>query len=509
MSKARKLKDAAQKAIEKGKHKKALESYLALERLEPTDGQWPKRAADCYRRLDQRPAMIASLMRSVDRYAKAGFVVKAIAMCKQVLAVDADNDLALKALAEFSQARGVPMKSAPPPAPMPTLPAAPATPPSTPDVVASSPPPPPAHADGDRTIPEGAALDEVPLAEVVEGSREIPLPDAAMEEHSGIYEIPIDEIEFLDDDGTQDDIEVVVPLDHDDDDVSAEFDNAEQTIATVFPKTPLFSDLQPMQLEALVRRAELFELAAGETLFSQGDASEGLFVVADGAVAVISEGPPRVQLSRLEAGEFFGEIGLIAHEPRRATVQAVEDAEIIKISLDAIGDLIEQEPRVLQVLLRFLRERLIDHLVVTSPLFEPFAGDDRTTLAQRFKFLEVEAGATLVEQGGRAAGLFVLLAGRAEVVRDDDGQSRRLATLQTGDLFGEMSLLTQEPAVATVRSTQKCFVLEMPAAAFREVIMTHPQVLMFVGDLADQRRRENAAILEGSADYSEGTVELL
>jgi CRP-like cAMP-binding protein len=106
----------------------------------------------------------------------------------------------------------------------------------------------------------------------------------------------------------------------------------------------------------------------------------------------------------------------------------------------------------------------------------------------------------------------VLLSGRAEVVRGGDGaddSGRRLATLDVGDLFGEMSLLTHEPAVATVRTTSKCFVLQLPDNVFREIIMTHPQVLMFVGDLADQRRRENAAIIDGTADYAEGHVELV
>jgi CRP-like cAMP-binding protein len=72
-----------------------------------------------------------------------------------------------------------------------------------------------------------------------------------------------------------------------------------------------------------------------------------------------------------------------------------------------------------------------------------------------------------------------------------------------------MSLLTQEPAVATVRATGKSFALELPARAFREVIMTHPQVLMFVGDVADARRRQNAAIVGGEVDYSEGHLDLV
>ena len=72
-----------------------------------------------------------------------------------------------------------------------------------------------------------------------------------------------------------------------------------------------------------------------------------------------------------------------------------------------------------------------------------------------------------------------------------------------------MSLLANQPAVAHVRPTGKCFVLQMPADAFRQIIMTHPQVLMFVGDLADERRKKLDAVARGDADYEEGHIELL
>jgi len=480
----RKLRDAAQKAADKGKWNKALEAYVELERLEPNDGGWSRRTADCYRRLGKRSDEITALMRAVERYSRAGFLVKAIAMCKMILALDPEHTASQQALAEFSAARGIPVAKPPPPPP----PSAAKPPP---------PPPPPRSDERTRTIPPGTqSLDEIQLSDVVPGSHEV---GRVADKSSGVFEIPLDESDLLVEEAIEE-LEIEVP---------AEVDAASETAAEVFPRTPLFSELSKESLARLIGKVELVPVPAGEVLFRQGDASDALYVVAEGAVAVISEGPPRVQLTRLGEGEFFGEIGLMTNAPRRATVEALEDAQLLRIDLSVIGDLVEDEPRVLQVLLRFLRDRLIDNLVHTSPLFEPFAGEERATLAARFRFLEVEPDAVLIEQDERAAGLFVLLSGRAEVVRSDGGEQRRLATLDIGDLFGEMSLLTHEAAVATVRTVGKCFALQLPGEVFREIIMTHPQVLMFVGDLADQRRRENAAIIDGTADYAEGHLELV
>lgn len=463
--KVRKLRDEASKALDKGRHAKAAEAYRELEALEPSDANWSRRAADCYRRLDRRDDMIDALLRAGERYAAAGFLVKAIAVYKMILAADAEHELALAKLGDLHEARGIPMKRAPEPPP-------PAPPPATRTTPRA------------RTLPPGAAVEAVSLSQVIPDAKPV---GGSAEEPSGIYEIPIDEIEFLSEEDAQPEPAVAA---------------AEQ----VFPRTPLFSELSPAALGELARKVELVELARGQALFRQGDAPDALYVVAEGAVAVVAEGPPRVQLNRLEDGEFFGEIGLLSDQPRMATVEAADDdTAVVRIHRDVIGDVVEVEPGVLKVLLRFMRDRLLEHLVQTSPLFEPFAGSERSELAGRFRFLEAEQGAELVRQGERAEGLFVLLTGKAEVARD----GKRLATLGAGDLFGEMSLLTHEPAVATVRATSKCLALQLPAPAFREVIMTHPQVLMFVGDLADERRRQNEAIAGGDADYAEGHIDLL
>jgi CRP-like cAMP-binding protein len=135
------------------------------------------------------------------------------------------------------------------------------------------------------------------------------------------------------------------------------------------------------------------------------------------------------------------------------------------------------------VLLKFVRERLIDRVARTSELFQPFAEDERASLAKRFELVEVVPEVALINQGERADGLYIMLAGQVAVLRDEE----LVAGLGTGDVFGEISLMSGGGSTATVRTTTRVLALRLPAKVFQEVIMTHPQVLAYLGELSDRR----------------------
>jgi cAMP-dependent protein kinase regulator len=338
-----------------------------------------------------------------------------------------------------------------------------------------------------RTLPSGAAIEEISLARSVPGSVSVPDLAAGEDSTDKAFEIPIE-------------------LDFDED---REVESDSQEAREALEETPLFSELPPPVLHALIPKVRLVELEAGDVLFKQGDAGSELFVVAEGEVAVVDEGPPRVHLTKLGEGEFFGEVSLVTSQPRNATIEATETTEVLGISREVVSDLVEQEPAVLKVMLRFLRDRLINNLVRSNSLFQPFAAGERESLASKFRFLEVEAGTVMIMQGHQSRGLYVLLAGSAEVVRHDDGDTRRLATLGPGELAGEMSLLANSEAIATVKTTAKTRALEMSSSTFREVIMTHPQVLMYVSEIAEERQRAFEQIVNGVAEYQSSKIELV
>ena len=573
---ARLLREEASEAVNKGKYKKALDKYLKLEMVDPANANWSRRAGDMYRRINKDDQAVVAFGRSVDRYMKAGFLVKAIAVCKLILAIQPDHLATLEHLASINQLRGMPSgpratgevkaiaeapRSVSPPAPAvepavepahdrtlpppvslpaPAVPAAvsapsPVSPPpspaprqsgtadsmgaieidvyaelldlavdaddgdddeiviieSLPPVAQPTPPPVPPRR---RTLPPGQPLESVSLASVIPDARRISDHDDASGVSEGVIEIPLDL-----------DLELEYTFDEVDD--GGEF-SAEALRA--LRDTPLFATLSPESLHSLITKVELVELEPGQQLFREGDTGSTLYVVAEGEVAVISEGPPRATLSTLGESQFFGEISLETNQPRSATIEATARTELLAIERDVFGELVDDEPAVLKPILRFLRDRLINRLVHTSPLFGQFSDDDRRSLAGKFRFLEVEAGSIIIEQGAVSDGLFVVLSGSLEVFMvDAAGERRLLAVLGSGDLCGEMSLLANDDAIASVQATTKAFVLELPAATFRTVIMTHPQVLMYVGELADERRTTCEAIIAGSADYEATRLDLV
>ena len=243
------------------------------------------------------------------------------------------------------------------------------------------------------------------------------------------------------------------------------------TARVALPKTPFFSVLTEAQLRVAIERIRLVQLEAGQILFAMGDAGDALYVVASGEIVVLV---PQ-EVARLQEGDFFGEIALLAHQPRNATTRATVPSLVLSLDRGLVRDLASGSPELIKVLLRFLRQRLIATLAHTSPLFTPFSETERAALTSRFRFLEVDKNVRLVEQGKKSPGLFILASGEAAAVAD----GAPVAHFQAGDVFGEISLI----AVTLERS----FVLQLPRSDFNEVIMTHPQVLEYLGTLADNR----------------------
>ncbi|MDP6804846.1 MAG: cyclic nucleotide-binding domain-containing protein [Rhodospirillales bacterium] len=97
-------------------------------------------------------------------------------------------------------------------------------------------------------------------------------------------------------------------------------------------------------------------------------------------------------------------------------------------------------------------------------LFHPLDSAVLAQLASDVHPLELGSGATVVGEGDSGQSMFVV-AGRLEVLNKvHDGEERRIATLEPGSVFGEMSLLTGSPRSATVVSMTPVTLLEVGKA---------------------------------------------
>jgi CRP-like cAMP-binding protein len=79
-------------------------------------------------------------------------------------------------------------------------------------------------------------------------------------------------------------------------------------------------------------------------------------------------------------------------------------------------------------------------------------------------------------QGERGDCMYVIQAGRAEVLREEDGAEIVLGELMTGDVFGEMAIFEREPRSATVRVKGQARVLTLDKRSFLRRVHEDPSL---------------------------------
>jgi CRP-like cAMP-binding protein len=120
----------------------------------------------------------------------------------------------------------------------------------------------------------------------------------------------------------------------------------------------IFRPLSDEALAALAARGKRRTFQPGSVLMRQGEPSETLHVVLTGRVRVERTGEATVALAELGPNETVGEMGVLDHAPRSATVTAIEDTETLELHATALAIVIIQNPVVAATLLRVLSRRL-------------------------------------------------------------------------------------------------------------------------------------------------------
>ncbi|MFO1452604.1 MAG: mechanosensitive ion channel family protein [Opitutaceae bacterium] len=103
----------------------------------------------------------------------------------------------------------------------------------------------------------------------------------------------------------------------------------------------------------------------------------------------------------------------------------------------------------------------------------------------------------IVTQGETGASMFLVVRGHVEVVIARDGQRVTVATLNAGDCFGEMSLLTGEPRTASVVAQGEVTVVEITKEDFGQLARANPDLLARVSEMLAQRQLANEKLATG------------
>ncbi|HEY1380816.1 MAG TPA: cyclic nucleotide-binding domain-containing protein [Gemmataceae bacterium] len=119
-------------------------------------------------------------------------------------------------------------------------------------------------------------------------------------------------------------------------------------------RTPMFAGLDREHLESVLAVAQRVSFEPGQKIVERGDPGDAMYIVVSGVAEVDVGG----RYHRLQRGDFFGEMAVLAGKPREATVKAVEPLEALRIPADEFQAFLGDNPQIALGMLKSLVERL-------------------------------------------------------------------------------------------------------------------------------------------------------
>ena len=419
----------------------ALLHYEALQGVERNEPRWPHRKGDLLKRLGREGEAIAAYERAVDLYAQQGFVARAAAMAKVVLAMAPDRVDVLERV-DVGAARKLhrSARSA---------------------IVTAD-----AGAEFDdqaTTQTKRLAINALPLV----------ADDSAADDVLRFTVLPSPQRLTLDLDISDAEVQDRPPMV----DGLSERPSAEHLAQ--LPSMPLFAEVPKSMLSKMVRESRLIDLEPGENLIDRGTTADALYALVEGSVQLIrATNEDAIVLSE---GDVVGISCLLERVNYEGDVTARTKVRALRISRLLLDRLVAEHPALGDVLLEVLGRRLVATLVRSSPMFSSFNNGARSEVARLFEVRRANQGTVILEAGKRADGLYIPMIGELAVIGPD---GEEIGSLKLGRALGRHSMLTQSPSPMTVKATSDVLLLRLSARRFQELVAAHPHMVAHLEELA-------------------------
>ena len=238
----------------------------------------------------------------------------------------------------------------------------------------------------------------------------------------------------------------------------------------------------------------LRSLRAGDVLYEAGDPADGLYVVADGEVAIsgMKRGDAEERaLRRAKRGDVLGEEAtVVAFATRPSSARAETNALVAEVPIVVLRRALAraETAEVAQRVERALRRAATLQLLETTSFTRSLDARDLETLLDAATHENVERGAHVFREGERATHAYLVADGMLQAQTDDDGKPRVEAYLGRGDLFGDTELEDHEPRTVSVVACGPAWLVAIPRDVFVIVARRNARALEAARRLRSEAR---------------------
>ncbi|WP_239619273.1 Npt1/Npt2 family nucleotide transporter [Cohnella mopanensis] len=260
----------------------------------------------------------------------------------------------------------------------------------------------------------------------------------------------------------------------------------------------LFSELPGRDLFHISKQLEPVHATIKTPIITEMDTGDSLYLIKQGTMGIYQR---MVKIGELSANECVGEMAVISHGPRSATIIAEEDTELYRLTSQAFYDLLFERTEIALEMMKLLSRRLrsmnaripvsevtlaaeheaaatveLDHdhsqnevqesnetivrrmlTLQRIGLFAHCSQTDFLHLAHMVKESVYEAGEPICRIGEDGDTLFGIIEGQVQVHKG----SESLASLGVGQSFGEMAIIDGEPRSADCKAVTRTVLIQL------------------------------------------------
>jgi len=127
----------------------------------------------------------------------------------------------------------------------------------------------------------------------------------------------------------------------------------------VLRRVPFFAEIEPSKLKLLAFMSERVGFDDGKTICHQGDPGDAAYLIIDGQVDIVLEGPAGpVTVATLGANEIVGEMAILTGAPRAATMRAKGRLVALRIAKDPFMRMVREFPNMAVSIMQELAHRV-------------------------------------------------------------------------------------------------------------------------------------------------------
>jgi CRP-like cAMP-binding protein len=126
---------------------------------------------------------------------------------------------------------------------------------------------------------------------------------------------------------------------------------------------PAFASLDDQALVKIVGASANLAWPAGGSVFEKGTPGDALYIVLSGSVSIVDVGENgESEITRVNPGDFFGEVSLMMDTSHSMSARAAEDSELMVLPKESLQELLEANPELHDHFRRKVEERFPESL---------------------------------------------------------------------------------------------------------------------------------------------------